>query len=100
MILTSFAPDMLIYDEGNVYSCPSDYLKDGLADQVEIDEGKAYQIDPISHQQFEDLFYDPMACQPFYQSNNEPVWYGRVEDVIKENQKIFVYGFVTTELNE
>ena len=49
MILTSFAPDMLIYDEGNVYSCPSDYLKDGLADQVEIDEGKAYQIDPISH---------------------------------------------------
>jgi len=27
MILSTFAADMLIYDEGNVYSCPADHLK-------------------------------------------------------------------------
>ena len=98
MVLTSFAPDMLIYDEGDVYSCPSDYLQNELSKKVQENEGKAYQIDPISHKQFEDMFYDPMACKPFYQNNEAPIWYGRVEDMKKLNQKIFVYGFVTSKL--
>jgi len=26
LIVSTFAKDMLIYDEGNVYSCPADHL--------------------------------------------------------------------------
>ena len=85
MVLTSFAPDMLIYDEGDVYSCPSDYLQNELSKKVQENEGKAYQIDPISHNQFEDMFYDPMACRPFYQDIEVPIWYGRVENIKKAN---------------
>lgn len=71
MVLTTFAPDMMIYDEGNVYSCPGDYMNDAIASKYakSDDEGKAYQIDPISHKQFEDMFYDPMECRPFYQDD-------------------------------
>ena len=32
MIGTAFAPDMLIYDEGNVYSCPKDYMNEKLTE--------------------------------------------------------------------
>ena len=46
------------------------------------------------------MFYDPMACKPFYQNNEAPIWYGRVEDMKKLNQKIFVYGFVTSKLGD
>ena len=42
MVITSYAPDMLIYDEGNVYSCTADHLNDKLNEKVEQDEGKAY----------------------------------------------------------
>ena len=51
MVLTTFSSDMLIYDEGNVYSCPLDHMKKEFADKypASFDEGKAYQIDPISH---------------------------------------------------
>lgn len=31
MIVSAFAVDMLIYDEGNVYSCPVDYMQETLA---------------------------------------------------------------------
>ena len=30
LILTTFASDMLIYDEGNVYSCPAEHLNSHL----------------------------------------------------------------------
>ena len=102
LVMTAFTSDMLIYDEGNVYSCPVDHLDEKLAAKYAEtdDEGKGYQIDPISHQQFEDMFYDPMACKPFYQNNEAPIWYGRVEDMKKLNQKIFVYGFVTSKLGD
>ena len=46
------------------------------------------------------MFYDPIACRPFYQDPEAPIWYGRVEDLEKVNQKIFVYGFVTSPKNE
>ena len=56
LILTTLAPDMMIYDEGNVYSCPVDHMNGVLAKKYEAengkgvdDEGKGYQIDPISH---------------------------------------------------
>ena len=42
MVITAFAPDMLIYDEGNVYSCTADHLNEKLEEKVEQDEGKAY----------------------------------------------------------
>ena len=35
MILSSFAPDMLIYDEGNVYSCPADHINNELSGKVQ-----------------------------------------------------------------
>ena len=44
------------------------------------------------------MFYDPMECKPFYQDNDNPIWYGRVENMQKLNQKILVYGFVTQNL--
>ena len=97
---------MMIYDEGNVYSCPVDHMNGVLAQRYEAehggrdDEGKGYQIDPISHREFEDMFYDPMECRPFYQDEEAPIWYGRVEDLHPHNQRIFVYGFVTTPLSE
>ena len=104
LVVSSFASDMLIYDEGAVYSCPVDHLNGRLAEHFENelndDEGKAYQIDPISHKKFEDMFYDPMACKPFYKNKNEPIWYGRVDSVTPANQKLLVYGFVTSPLNE
>ena len=30
LVMTGFAADMFIYDEGNVYSCPADYLNGEL----------------------------------------------------------------------
>ena len=42
LILSTFATDMLIYDEGNVYSCPVDSL---ISPNGNDDEGKAYDID-------------------------------------------------------
>lgn len=46
MLLTTLAPDMLIYDEGNVYSCPVDHMDNELAslyeNELNDDEGKAY----------------------------------------------------------
>ena len=102
-ILAAFASDMLIYDEGNVYSCPVDHLNGKMAGHLgkdlNDDEGKAYQIDPISHKKFEDMFYDPVACRPFYQDKEAPIWYGRVENMQPVNQKIYVYGFVTTPID-
>ena len=41
-----------------------------------------------------------MACKPFYQSSEEPIWYGRVDGLSPANQKIYIYGFVTSPLNE
>lgn len=42
-ILTAFSADMLIYDEGNVYSCPVDHLNSYLTARIENDdEGKYY----------------------------------------------------------
>ncbi len=45
-ILTAFGSDMLIYDEGNVYSCPVDHLNGKIAAHIEQDlnddEGKFY----------------------------------------------------------
>lgn len=57
-------------------------------------QGKHFQIDMISHQKFEDMFYDPVACRPFYKDKEAPVWFGRVEGLSAVNQKLFVYGFV------
>ena len=44
LVLTTFAPDMLIYDEGNVYSCPVDHMNEVLASKYAEtdDEGKEY----------------------------------------------------------
>ena len=48
LILTTLAPDMMIYDEGNVYSCPVDHMNGVLAKKYEEknggrdDEGKGY----------------------------------------------------------
>lgn len=36
-----------------------------------------------------------MACRPFYQDSEAPIWYGRVDRLGPLNQKLFVYGFVT-----
>lgn len=70
LLISTLSVDMLVYDEGNVYSCPVDSMEDTLARDYEYekgdDEGKAWQLDPISHVQFEDMFYDPMECRPFY----------------------------------
>ena len=46
------------------------------------------------------MFYDPMECRPFYQDEEAPIWYGRVEDMHPHNQRIFVYGFITSPPNE
>ena len=67
MGLTTLGPDMLIYDEGEVYSCPVDHMNSVLAQNFQNDEeGKGYMEDWISHKEFEDLYYDAMACKPFY----------------------------------
>lgn len=75
MVLTAFAADMFIYDEGNVYSCPSEHIlsklvgvggEDAANEKSVDDQGKSFKIDPISHREFEDWVYDPMACRPFY----------------------------------
>ena len=104
IIVSSFASDMLIYDEGDVYSCPVDHINSKLAEHFEVklddDEGKRFRVDPISHEKYEDMFYDPMACQPFYKTSEEPIWYGRVDGLRPVNQKLLVYGFVTSKLNE
>ena len=85
MVLTAFSTDMMIYDEGNVYSCPVDHVEKSMAAAYESmhgdDEGKSYSIDPISHKLFEDMVYDPMECRPFYQDPDAPIWYGRVENM-------------------
>ena len=96
LILTSFAHDMLIYDEGSVYSCPAEHLKDTL-DEYNDDQGKNFQIDMISHQKFEDMFYDPLECRPFYKDKDAPIWFGRVEGLSIVNQRLIVFGFVTSE---
>lgn len=100
--MTAFAEDMLIYDEGNVYSCSIDHLESSLKAEWEKrdDEGKGFQLDPISHKEFEDLFYEPMACPPMYRDRKNPIWFGRVENMQPVNQKIFVYGFVTSPTDE
>ena len=46
-----------------------------------IDEGKAFNVDALSHEKFEDVFYDPMACRPFYYNTREPIWFGRLDNV-------------------
>lgn len=44
LLASSFSADMLIYDEGNVYSCPVDYLQKSLPQKYEMtdDEGKSW----------------------------------------------------------
>lgn len=89
---------MFIYDIGNVYSCPYDHTIKSMAHKMDVtndDEGKGYKTDWISHRKFEDRYYDPMACRPFYQDREAPIWYGRVDRLGPLNQKLFVYGFVT-----
>ena len=85
MVLTSFEADMFIYDEGNVYSCPKDHILSKHAekymDMNGTEVGKHNQLDPISHKEFEDMVYDPMMCRPFYQDEQAPIWYGRVENM-------------------
>ena len=54
----------------------------------------------VSKKKFEDMFYDPLECRPFYKDKEAPIWFGRVEKLTPSNQKIFVYGFVTSALNE
>jgi len=41
-----------------------------------------------------------MECRPFYQDNAAPIWYGRVEGMQPVNQKLYVYGYVTSKLTE
>ena len=85
LVLTSFSVDMFIYNEGNVYSCPKELIISNLIDEHEDthgrDSGRHYQLDPISHREFEDMVYDPMMCRPFYQDEEAPIWYGRVEEM-------------------
>ena len=57
-------------------------------------------MDPLTHEKFEDMFYDPLECRPFYKDKSAPIWYGRVEGLSAVNQKLFVYGFVTSPLTE
>ena len=45
LVVSTLSADMLIYDEGNVYSCPVDYMRDTMQKRWEEkhgdDEGKA-----------------------------------------------------------
>ena len=50
----------------------------------------------ITHKKYEDMFYDPLECRPFYKDKDAPIWYGRVEGLSTVNQKLFVYGFITS----
>jgi len=46
------------------------------------------------------MFYDPLECRPFYKDKDAPIWYGRVENLSAANQKVYVYGFVTSAPTE
>ena len=41
-----------------------------------------------------------MECTPFYQNNTAPIWYGRVEGMLPQNQNLYVYGYVTSKQGE
>lgn len=85
LFMTTLAQDMMVYDEGNVYSCPADHLNKELGKLNDVDQGKHFQIDSISHKKFEDMFYDPLACRPFYKDKDAPIWFGRVDGIGKIN---------------
>ena len=90
---------MLIYDESEVYSCPEDYAKEAAWEQPEREaftamQDKRYNKDFLTGAPTEDLFYDPLKCKPFYWDTTEPIWYGRVENLVPQNQNLVIYGFV------
>ena len=57
-----------------------------------------YEEDKVTGIYSQDFFYDPVKCKPVYQLSDNPVWYGRVKGMKRENQHLLVYGFVP--LNE
>ena len=120
MGLSTYHTPMLKYDESEVYACPYD-LQDSYQQiagpswdpdeiLVEDEEGVTHSIndqvgsrlteDPFTHQSDYDFFYDPLDCNPFYQNHGweeNPIWFGRVKNLKKENQHLIIYGFVTTD---
>ena len=34
----------------------------------------------------------PSQCHEFFRTEEEPVWYGRVKDLHKENQALYIFG--------
>ena len=88
-VASTFAvEDMLHYDEGDVYSCPLDFVQSGL-DSYEVkqmeNQGEGYVVDRLTSTQTEDPFYDPMECVPFYLNETSPLWLGRVSGLSSMN---------------
>lgn len=96
----SFHKDMLIYDEGNTYSCTKD-LNGLQEDEFFADNqylGQQFSEDPISLEATMNMFYDPFKCAPIYfYPNQKSLWFGRVENLERRNQHIFVYGYVVSK---
>ena len=95
----SFHKDMMMYDEGNTYSCSKD-IKGEWIGSVFSDlqyQGSSMTEDFVSQELTENMFFDPLKCFPLYKNEDErPIWFGRVENMDFKNQHIFVYGYVVT----
>jgi len=61
-----------------------------------MNQGTHATFDPLTHTLYEDIFYDPLECAPFYKDSSAPIWYSRIEDLKPQNQNIVIFGFVTS----
>ena len=73
----TLTPAMYVYNDGETYSCPTDSASE-RGEQIL----KSASFVP----ELEDNFlFDPMDCEPFYRDPEEPIWYGRVDNLNQYN---------------
>jgi len=81
-------PEMYLYSDGDVYSCPhmaTDQSIDVIRQEGEAMAGDGIEYDPLTQTLRQDFFYDPDICNPFYTDQKHPTWFGRLEDLKQEN---------------
>jgi hypothetical protein len=68
---------MFVQDESDLdQPCPQEYLDDILP------------IDSIPK------LRAPYQCSDYFSQDDNPVWYGKVSNILPENQSLYIFGFL------
>lgn len=95
------SPPMYVTDEAEDNKvCPADYLDAILKADDEIQEEVLIPpmvITDINHPEY----VAPAKCHSFYRNSDEqgeePIWFGRVQNLQAENQNLYINGYVTQD---